>query len=66
MEKKMLDENQREIINGVKDKNFKKQLIERFMNGEFMTSEEFCQKLEDLKASLIKKHKMRTDKTNSL
>ena len=62
----MLDENQREIINGVKDKNFKKQLIERFMNGEFMTSEEFCQKLEDLKASLIKKHKMRTDKTNSL
>ena len=62
----MLNENQRKIINGVKDKNFKKQLIEGFMNGELMTSEEFCQKLEDLKASLIKKHKMRTDKTNSL
>ena len=58
MEKKVLNETEQKILNEVKDTEFKKILIEGFLNGEFMTSDEFCQRLEMLKASLIKKHKM--------
>ena len=55
-----------QIINEVKEIGFKKQLTEGFQNGTYMTTDEFCQHLEILKASLIKKHKMRYVNGNSL
>ncbi|MCF0213802.1 MAG: hypothetical protein HUK13_05775 [Muribaculaceae bacterium] len=66
MNKKVLNENEQKIINEVKDVEFRNYLIEGFKNGSFMTSEEFCEKLETLKASLISKYKMRYGNGNSL
>ena len=66
MEKKVLNEAEQKIINEVKDKELKEMLTEGFINGEFMTSDEFCQKLETLKASLIKKHQMLYGESNCL
>ncbi len=58
MAKNLLNENVQKIINEVKDPQFRKHLTEGFQNGSFMTTDEFCQKLETLKNSLINKHKM--------
>lgn len=55
MGKKVLNENEQKIIDEVKDVKFKTYLMEGFLNGDFMTSDEFCQRLENLKTSLIKK-----------
>ena len=65
MTKKILNENEQKIINEVKDAEFKKQLTEGFQNGSYMTVQEFCNRLETLKTSLIKKHNMRYGNGNS-
>ena len=54
----VMKKEEKQIINEVKNIEFKKQLTEGFQNGDFMTADEFCQRLEMLKASLIKKQKM--------
>lgn len=56
MRKIVLNESEQKITNGVKDEEFKAYLTEGFLSGDFMTTEEFCQKLETLKTSLINKH----------
>ena len=63
--KKILNENEQKIIEEVKDNELKEQLTEGFQNGTFMTVNEFCEKLETLKTSLINKHKMRYGNDNS-
>ena len=65
MKEKVLNENEQTIIEEVKDNEFREQLTEGFQNGTFMTADEFCQKLEILKTSLINKHKMRYGNGNS-
>ena len=65
MNKKSLNETEQKIINEVKDVEFRNYLAEGFQNGSFMTSEEFCKRLETLKASLINKYKMRHGSGNS-
>ena len=65
MKKNILNENEQKIIDEVKDNRFKDQLTEGFQNGTFMTADDFCQRLETLKNSLINKHKMRYGNGNS-
>lgn len=57
MKKKILNENEQKIITEIKDTEFREKLSDGFKNGSFMTTEEFCQKLETLKISLINKYK---------
>ena len=59
MAKKTLNEIEQKIINEVKDIEFKAKLTEGSQNGQFMTREEFCQRLEKLKTSLLQKYRMR-------
>ena len=47
----MTDAEQR-IVDNIKDIPFKNLLTEGFLNGEYMTSDEFHEKLETLKESL--------------
>ena len=65
MKKNILNENEQKIMDEVKDNRFKDQLTEGFQNGTFMTADDFCQRLEPLKTSLIYKHKMRYGYGNS-
>ena len=65
MKKNILNENEQKIIDEVKDNRFKDQLTEGFQNGTFMAADDFCQRLETLKTSLINKHKMRYGNGNS-
>lgn len=55
MRKIILNESEEKITNEVKDEGFKTYLTEGFLNGDFMTIEDFCQRLETLKASILKK-----------
>ena len=48
MKKKILNENEQKIITEIKDTEFREKLSDGFKNGSFMTTEEFCQKLETL------------------
>jgi hypothetical protein len=64
MKKTILNENEQKIINEAKDPKFKELLTEGFKRGTIMTADEFCRKLEMLKTSLIKKHKMRDGNDN--
>ena len=65
MKKKILNENEQKIITEIKDTEFREKLSDGFKNGSFMTTEEFCQKLETLKISLINKYKVRNGGCNS-
>lgn len=48
---RMTDEEQR-IVENITDIHFRKQLTKGFLNGEYMTADEFHEKLETLKESL--------------
>ena len=65
MKKNILNENEQKIMDEVKGNRFKDQLTEGFQNGTYMTADDFCQRLETLKTSLINKHKMRYGNGNS-
>ncbi len=65
MKKEVLNENELKITNNINGKEFKSYLTEGFLNGDFMTKDEFCQRLEILKNTLIKKHKMMYGNYNS-
>ena len=57
MKKKILNENEQKKITEIKDTEFREKHSDGFKKGSFMTTEEFCQKLETLKISLINKYK---------
>ena len=65
MGKKILSESETKIIKSEKDEDMKQKLMEGFISNQFMTLEDFCNKLEDLKASLIEKHKKKYGGHNS-
>lgn len=52
MAKERMTDAEQRIVDNIKDIPFKNLLTERFLNGEYMTSDEFHEKLETLKESL--------------
>lgn len=65
MKKMALTENETKVIKLITDGDIKQHLLEGFMTNQFMTVEDFCDKLEVLKASLIEKHKIKYGGHNS-
>lgn len=59
----VLTEETKKRVNEAKDKDFKT-LTEGSQNGDFMASEEFCQRQETLKTSLVQNHKNSIDSPN--
>lgn len=62
---KDLSEEQQNVINEIKDVEFRERLAEGFKNGTYMTVDEFCQRLDTLKTSHINKRNMKNGKGNS-
>lgn len=52
MAKERMTDAEQRIVDNIKDIPFKNLLTEGFLNGEYMTSDEFLEKLETLKESL--------------
>lgn len=57
--KNILNENEQKLIDEVKDNELRAQLIDGFQNGTYMTVNDFCQRLEELKTSLTKRNQRR-------
>lgn len=56
---------EKKITNEAKSAEFKRLLKEGLQNGTFMTADEFCRKLDTLKASLREKYNARHRYNNS-
>lgn len=48
------------------DVEFQKRLAEGLRNGTFMTVDEFCRKLDTLKASLVNRHRKRRHSSGNI
>lgn len=56
---------EKKIMNEAKSAEFKRLLKEGLQNGTFMTADEFCRKLDTLKALLREKYNARHGYNNS-
>lgn len=59
MDKKILSESELKTISLVNDDDMKQRLIEDFTSKKFLTVDDFCNKLETLKAFLTQKQNMK-------
>lgn len=64
MKKCILSESESKTIKSIKDNRIKQQLIEGFTTNQFMTVDDFCDKLEKLKDSLIEEYNMKYGNNN--